>query len=150
MAITIDIGVCLIGIAMIMVAGLVIYISNDIINLMKERNDNNVRVALMGYDFTKARDMIDTLVSESGAKYKIDNYEYKPIEDQYMTKDQIKGMIEYIQKDVIHYITPELESLLQIYVNIESEEDLMKFIYSRVELYVMNYVIEVNRNMKQD
>lgn len=150
MAITIDIGVCLIGIAMIMVAGLVIYISNDIINLMKERNDNNVRVALMGYDFTKARDMIDTLVSESGTKYKIDNYEYKPIEDQYMTKDQIKGMIEYIQKDVIHYITPELESLLQIYVNIESEEDLMKFIYSRVELYVMNYVIEVNRNMKQD
>lgn len=150
MAITIDIGVCLIGIAMIMVAGLVIYISNDIINLMKERNDNNVRVALMGYDFAKARDMIDTLVSESGTKYKIDNYEYKPIEDQYMTKDQIKGMIEYIQKDVIHYITPELESLLQIYVNIESEEDLMKFIYSRVELYVMNYVIEVNRNMKQD
>lgn len=149
MVITINIGVILIGIACLMIVGLAVYRFGEVMGLIREAIEISSRNHLMQYDFEKGRDMLDKLIDESGTKYRIENFEYKPMEEQYMTKEQIKLMAEFMQKDVLHNITPEFEEVLRIYVNIDSEEDLMKFIFSRIELYIMNYAIEVNQDLKQ-
>ena len=148
MVITINIGLILIGIACLATVALAVFRFGEIMGLIREAIEISSRNHLMTYDFEKGRDMLDKLISESGTRYRIENFEYKPMEEQYMTKEQIKLMAEFMQKDVLHNITPEFEEVLGIYVNIESEEDLMKFIFSRIELYIMNYAIEVNQDLK--
>ena len=148
MVITINIGLILIGIACLATVALAVLRFGEIMGLIREAIEISSRNHLMTYDFEKGRDMLDKLISESGTRYRIENFEYKPMEEQYMTKEQIKLMAEFMQKDVLHNITPEFEEVLGIYVNIESEEDLMKFIFSRIELYIMNYAIEVNQDLK--
>lgn len=148
MVITINIGLILIGIACLAIVALAVLRFGEIMGLIREAIEISSRNHLMTYDFEKGRDMLDKLISESGTRYRIENFEYKPMEEQYMTKEQIKLMAEFMQKDVLHNITPEFEEVLGLYVNIESEEDLMKFIFSRIEIYIMNYAIEVNQDLK--
>lgn len=149
MVITINIGLILIGIACLTIVALAVFRFGEVMGLIREAIEMSSRNHLMTYDFEKGRDMLDKLIAESGTRYRIENFEYKPMEEQYMTKEQIKLMAEFMQKDVLHNITPEFEEVLGLYVNIESEEDLMKFIFSRIELYIMNYAIEVNQDLKQ-
>ena len=149
MVITINIGLILIGIACLTIVALAVFRFGEVMGLIREAIEMSSRNHLMTYDFEKGRDMLDKLIAESGTRYRIENFEYKPMEEQYMTKEQIKLMAEFMQEDVLHNITPEFEEVLGLYVNIESEEDLMKFIFSRIELYIMNYAIEVNQDLKQ-
>ena len=99
-------------------------------------------------DFDKIDSRIDTYINDAGNKYKMEHFEYLEPEELYLNEELINDMIRGMIKEVRFKVTPAIIELLRLSYNIESEDDLVKFIYDRVKMYVLNYSLEVNATIE--
>lgn len=118
----------------------------------KISSDNNEteRLKLYAYyDFDKIDEKISKYIDDSGKLYKINNFEYKKPEELYLNELMMNEMIKFMIKDVRKKITPAIYSMLKLTYNVESEEELIEFLYEKIKLYVFSYSLEVNAEIEE-
>lgn len=98
-------------------------------------------------DFGAIDQHINDLVQDALDHYKIDHINHKAEDEQYVNRKEAEEMMKYMVGFVSNRITPQKEHLLKMYINIESEEDLLVYISDKVKLSVMNYMIDVNKEI---
>ena len=89
-------------------------------------------------------DMIDNLIDESVASYKIMKLEYQ--DDLYISEDIQNEMIECVLRDTLNKISPLVFDKLSLLYNKETVEDM---ILRKIKYIVMEYTIEVNGTYKK-
>ena len=91
-------------------------------------------------DFEKAESIINKIVSDTGDVYKVNNPNLFFFEDRKLNKEEIKNMTDYMVTEVVRKITPQIEVLIRSTINIHSEEDLLKYIRNKVQLYIIRFI----------
>lgn len=128
------------------IAGAVIHLLRDIIKIQREKNNLSELVECMKFDFTKVNELIDGIIDNAGILYKIEHPIVKNGNEVVtLSKDEIKDMMEFMMKEVLYHITPSVETMLKVIVNIDTEEDLMDFVLKKIKLYVLSYSHEVQK-----
>ena len=109
----------------------------DIRTAEHELNEINSYFVL---DFEKAESIINKIVSDTGDIYKVNNPNLFFFEDRKLNKEEIKNMTDYMVTEVVRKITPQIEVLIRSIINIHSEEDLLKYIRNKVQLYIIRFI----------
>lgn len=91
-------------------------------------------------DFEKAESIINKIVSDTGDVYKVNNPNLFFFVDRKLNKEEIKNMTDYMISEVVRKITPQVEVLIRSTINIQSEEDLLKYIRNKVQLYIIRFI----------
>lgn len=114
-------------------------------NLNKISEILNIRTKLnIDISDDMSLDIIDHLIDESVASYKIMKLEYQ--DDLYISEDIQNEMIEWILRDTLNKISPLVFDKLSLLYNKEIVEDM---ILRKIKYIVMQYTIEVNGTYKK-
>lgn len=112
-------------------------------------NNETERLKLyMNHDFEKIDSRIDKYIDDAGKLYKMNNFEYQDIDKLYLTEDMMTKMSRVMVKDVLKKITPAIMDLLKLSYNLDTEEDLISFLYEKIKLYVLSYSLETNADIE--
>lgn len=100
--------------------------------------------------FKEVDEYIDSLVNEGLDQYKILNVSYLEQEKVYINKNKMEEIIKYVTQYVLKRITPNVETLLSTYINLEDEKDMFIYITDKVKLATLKFSIEVNSDNYQN
>lgn len=88
--------------------------------------------------------IIETLIQENLAEYRINKLEH--VDKLYITEDIQKKMFEYILRKTMYQISPiYLQKLSYIY----NKDKLDEIITQKINMYIIDYSVEVNSNYKK-
>lgn len=129
------------------------------IRAKKKMSEDNVRIASISdnterlkiyaqFDFDKIDSRIDTYIHDAGTQYKLEHFEYKEADEIYINSEEMQNMISSMVKMVMNRITPAVFTLIQMSYNIKDKEELVVFLCEKIKLYVLNYSLEVNRDVE--
>ena len=116
-------------------------IENDIRSLQLESERFYYTVS---YD--RIEEIIDKIVNDAGTLYIINHHGYVSDDDKIINAEEIQNMAEFMFPEIMFHITPAIESMLRLSVNIDSEDDMMKYIKNKIQLYILKYSIDIMGN----
>ena len=89
--------------------------------------------------------LLDVIVQEEAEKYYVFKLGFLKEEDKYLKdSDQKKMISELINTIVKTRLTDMIISNIKLYYKIETTEDLVNVVSSKVSIYVLNLAIEMN------
>ena len=144
-----------VGIAWFFVVLIILIISDTIKKIVKNKREHELELARLSndtqrleiyanFDFDKIDSRISKYIEDTGEQYRMDHFEYIPSDELYLNEEMMNEMIKTMVKDVMKRITPAIMMMLQLSYNINSNDDLIEFLYGRIKLYVFNYSLKVN------
>ena len=87
--------------------------------------------------------IIETLIQENLAEYRINKLE--SVEKLYITEDIQRKIFEYVLRKVMYQLSPiYLQKLSYIY----NKDKLNEIITQKINMYILDYTIEVNGNIR--
>lgn len=89
-------------------------------------------------------DIIETLIQENLAEYRINKLE--SVEKLYINENMQKKIFEYVLRKTMYQLSPiYLQKLSYIY----NKDKLDEIITQKINMYILDYTIEVNGNYKK-
>lgn len=104
-----------------------------------------MKILLEDKSVEKINNVLDSMIREVAGVYQI--FALSTIENQYINSEEQEKMERYIETVVGRNIHGELENLLKLIYKIDSDEDLKQLVSTRTKIYMIDFVINYNRDI---
>ncbi len=122
-----------------------LFILNKVNNNIK--NKEELDQLKLNFEFEPKEDdfkIIETLIQENLAEYRIKKLEH--VEKLYINEETQKKIFEYVLRKTMYQISPiYLQRLSYIY----NKDRLDEIIAQKINMYILDYTIEVNSNIRK-
>ena len=128
-----------------LILGFLIFIANKINKTLKEKSDYEQLKFNLEYE-AKETDfqIIDTLIKENLDAYKI--LKLESVDKLYITEKIQENIFEYVLRQVLYQISPMYMQRLYFIYN---KDKIDEVIAQKINLYILDYTIEVNGNIRK-
>ena len=118
--------------------------------LTQESIDTDLARMMLDENFvTKVNLLIDSIIKEHAEVYQVMVLSINEEGAQYITTEQQDEMQKYVLHMVMKNISPELRSIIKLVYNIDDAKDLRDMISIRVKLYLINFIVEYNKEFTE-
>lgn len=93
--------------------------------------------------------LIDSIIKEHAEIYQVMVLSLNEDKAQYITSEQQDEMQKYVLHMTLKNLSPELRSIMKLVYNIDDANDLRDIVSLRVKLYLINFVIEYNKEFTE-
>ena len=93
--------------------------------------------------------LLDSIIKEHAEIYQVMVLSLNEDKAQYITSEQQDEMQKYVLHMTLKNLSPELRSIMKLVYNIDNAADLKDIVSLRVKLYLINFVIEYNKEFTE-
>lgn len=118
--------------------------------ITKQAIDTSLVELMLSDNFVgKVNLLLDSIIKEHAEIYQVMVLSMNEDKAQYITSEQQDEMQKYVLHMTLKNLSPELRSIMKLVYNIDSAADLKDIVSLRVKLYLINFVIEYNKEFTE-
>ena len=118
---------------------------------IQETHNVNVEVAkliLEGKLVERVNEVIDSLIREHVDVYQVMVLSMNEL--QYISAEEQDKLQKYIIYKVVHNISPDVRDIISLAYNVTNDKELEEVVSVRVKMYLLNYIVEYNKEIGEE